>query len=249
MSKQLKIILVILGILVGISIVSVGVIAIFFPGLPTYIECKKTYPMLDYPLPDFTEYSVTLKDEIQLYHHNNFSVHIPADWKVKTVDITPKTSITRYKSAKKSDYVLVTASNLYYSFTEVFGNTDVSRADVDAFCLSRGYDYLQNTFDYQYLIQSLTWDDFNIHNLSESKGFKAFAMYKEESFEYFDGFIYYESPSVKGLIWQNPEPFTGSGKLTANLFNKENLIQNITITGNTDDIDIFWGIVNSVTID
>lgn len=259
MKKPLKIILIIFGILAGVSGLSAGVIAIFFPGLPIYFECKKECPSLDKNMANFAKYDMTFDCETKTYYHNKFSVDIPADWTEKVMPSKftnsfnsnyPAANFTFSRYDKDKNSVGAASSNLFYDANEECESLGLNVVEINEFCESGRFGKFNCAYDAHYLACAINWDDFNIHSRSQAKVFKAYALQKESILEgVAGGIIYYENDYVKGFIYISEKGLKLlAGKYTANLFSKENPIENITIYGNTDKADVFWAIVNSVKV-
>ena len=114
MNKVVKVILKVLGVLVGLGAVSTAVVFIFFPGLPTYIDCKKTFTTLEEPIKTFEEYSVKLSGDTQIHNDGTFSVLVPAEWSYKSLPV-PLDDIFggKYTAPNDSESVLILRTCLH----------------------------------------------------------------------------------------------------------------------------------------
>ncbi|HHX56746.1 MAG TPA: hypothetical protein GX710_01865, partial [Clostridiales bacterium] len=152
------------------------------------------------------------------------------------------------------DTFLILSSELPYEriLSSDFDDIFFTQSDLDNYIKSLGHDVPESMFDLMYVIYSLTWDDFNIRSKSDAQVFKALAIEKTNinTTVILSDPFYYETDEVKGFISinKNIEKGLGFGSYTANLFSVKDPLQNITITGKVSDINTFYGIVNSVTV-
>lgn len=94
MKKVLKI----TGVILGVLIIAVIVIAVFFPGLPTYIKVKKDYPEIDRIIEEFEP--ADIPDTFKDFNLNGISFKAPADY-----EETESSSVLR--SADKEVQILI----------------------------------------------------------------------------------------------------------------------------------------------
>ncbi|HHX57752.1 MAG TPA: hypothetical protein GX710_07025, partial [Clostridiales bacterium] len=150
MNKIVKIILKVLGVLVGLGAVSTAVIFIFFPGLPTYIDCKKTFTTLEEPIKTFEEYSVKLSGDTQIHNDGTFSALVPAEWSYKSIGLSGSLDSPggRYKAPNESDTFLILSSELPYNgfLSADFDDIFFTQSDFESYVKSLGHDVTKNNF-------------------------------------------------------------------------------------------------------
>ncbi len=248
MNKVVKVILKVFGVLVGLGAVSTAVIFIFFPGLPTYIDCKKTFTTLEEPMKTFSEYSVKLSGDTQIHNDGTFSVLVPAEWSYKEMPTSMDGIFGgRYTGSNESDSFLILSSELPYErvLSSDYDDIFFTQSDFESYIKSLGHDVPEDNMELTDIALSLTWDDFNIRSKSDAQVFKALATIKTASPPMGGEAIYYETAEVRGFVLITDRD---NGRYDANLYSVKDPLQNISIIGRFSDVNTFYGIINSITV-
>ncbi|HHX56747.1 MAG TPA: hypothetical protein GX710_01870 [Clostridiales bacterium] len=249
MNKVVKVILKVLGVLVGLGAVSTAVVFIFFPGLPTYIDCKKTFTTLEEPIKTFEEYSVKLSGDTQIHNDGTFSALVPAEWSYKKFDFSSSIDVPggKYTAPNDSESVLILSSEVPYEriLSSDYDDIYFTKSDFESYIKSLGYDVPKENMELTDIALSLTWDDFNIRSKSDAQVFKALATIKTAPPPMGGEAIYYETAEVRGFDLITDRD---NGRYDANLYSVKDPLQNISIMGTFSDVNTFYGIVNSITV-
>lgn len=236
MKKVLKI----TGVILGVLIIAVIVIAVFFPGLPTYISVKKNCPHIDETIGTYTDHDVEIPEDFIQTKADGVILRGPAD----------ALNDSQFVPFRKEDELVVMVmesevdSEFYTDYTDE--SLNYSPSDYRHFFKSLDVKMPETTYESMEFIRNLTSKDCLKLRGTDRKVFEEYADGKEIVAE-IETIYYYERDGLSGFycdfIGAGNEKYTHRKNLMLNDGNKEWLI---SVFGN--DAETVAQIISSIEI-
>lgn len=223
---------------IGAIAAAAVLIFLLVPGLPVYIMTVGKLPAAHIPMQDFTWYDAQFTEETQIIEHDGATALVPADLTKTDTEIS---SLYQYEDA--SLMLLISRIRQEEEFKGL-GKGDF------IFYNALGLKSPQTYFEYDYILNSITWDDFNIRSYTAAQGFRVFATLKEDVYsEQYAGYsecYYYENNYFKGFIYVKRRIDSEPNQFICRFYTIDEVDRGVIAMIQAHDDELAWAFINSI---
>lgn len=156
-----------LGILFLLIVIAVGVTAYFFPGIPYYYKCTHDLELRDNITHELPADLAPLPDDFADYA--NLGIRMTA-WGDMEAQHTGDKNQALWENKDKSHSISIYAETLSENY-DFLDRTGISHEALDRYCKAVKKTTPETGYEFVKLVGSITMDDFDIHDMKNSKTF------------------------------------------------------------------------------